>query len=57
MSAAERARLEELLDEFEDIVTKDSSDLGRTKKVYHRTPTGDAAIKPRGVSRFTSAKS
>ena len=43
MSTAERARLEELLEEFEDIVAKDSSDLGRTDKVYHRIPTGDAA--------------
>ena len=43
LSSAEKARLEELLDEFEDVVAKDSSDLGRTSKVYHRIPTGDAA--------------
>lgn len=57
MGAAERGRLKEPLDEFEDIVVKDFPDLGRTKKVYHRSPTGDAASNPRGVSRFTSAKS
>lgn len=57
MGAAERARLKELLDEFEDIVAKDSPALGRTKKVYHGTPSGDAASNPRGVSRFTRAKS
>ena len=43
LSSAEKARLEELLEEFEHVVAKDSSDLGRTSKVYHRIPTGDAA--------------
>ncbi|XP_028412535.1 uncharacterized protein LOC114535422 [Dendronephthya gigantea] len=43
IDSSQKLQLEEFLSDFEDVVSKGSSDLGRTNRVRHRIPTGDAA--------------
>ena len=43
LSTSEKTSLAEPLDEFSGVFAKDRGDLGRTDKVLHRNPTGDAA--------------
>ena len=38
----ERQQLQELIDEFSDVFLTGEGDLGRTSRVVHRIPTGDA---------------
>ena len=38
----ERQQLQELIDEFSDVFSTGEGDLGRTSRVVHRIPTGDA---------------
>ena len=42
LSDSDKVRLSKLLDEFSDIISKDSNDLGSTDLVYHKINTGDA---------------
>ena len=43
ITGPQKSRLNELLNEFEDVVSKGSADIGRTDRVRHRIPTGDAS--------------
>ena len=43
IDSSKRGQVEKLLDDFEDVVSKGSAALGRTDKVKHRIPTGEAA--------------
>lgn len=43
IDSSQKSQLEELLNDFEDVVSRGSSDLGRTNRVKHRIPTGDFA--------------
>ncbi|XP_028404818.1 uncharacterized protein LOC114527387 [Dendronephthya gigantea] len=43
IDSLQKLQLEEFLSNFEDIVLKGSSDLGRTNRVRHCIPTGDAS--------------
>ena len=53
ITGLQKSRLNKLLNEFDGVVSKGSADIGRTDRVRHRIPTGDASpIKqtPRRVS-------
>ena len=41
-----------LLDEFQDVYSRGANDLGKTSKVYHKIPTGDARPIKQGARRL-----
>ena len=52
LSEEERTTLIALLDEFQDVYSRGANDLGKTSKVYHKIPTGDARPIKQGARRL-----
>ena len=52
LSEEETTTLMALLDEFQDVYSRGANDLGKTSKVYHKIPTGDARPIKQGSRRL-----